>query len=87
MRSADERRLPRDVKVPNATTREAAAERETGRGGKFAGVGDVHADDRSLVRIRIEPGRIDRDVDSTGSRSTDRCVSSNVQGETHEDHH
>jgi len=48
-RIADERRLPFDVKVPNATTREAMAELEAGRGKKVADVdglmADLHADD------------------------------------------
>ena len=49
LRIADERRLPFDVKVPNATTREAMAELEAGKGKSFAGVdalmADLHADD------------------------------------------
>lgn len=48
LRVADERRLPFDVKVPNATTRKAIAELEAGRGAKFASVdalmADLHAD-------------------------------------------
>jgi DNA-damage-inducible protein J len=48
-RIADERRLPFDVMVPNATTREAIAELEAGKGKKFASVddlmADLHADD------------------------------------------
>jgi DNA-damage-inducible protein J len=49
LRIADERRLPFDVKVPNATTRKAIAELEAGKGKKFANVddlmADLHADD------------------------------------------
>jgi len=44
MRIADERRLPFDVKVPNAKTRKAIAELETGKGRRFARVGDLMAD-------------------------------------------
>ncbi|MEO9122566.1 MAG: type II toxin-antitoxin system RelB/DinJ family antitoxin [Burkholderiaceae bacterium] len=35
LRVADERRLPFDVKAPNATTRRAIAELEAGRGKRF----------------------------------------------------
>jgi DNA-damage-inducible protein J len=49
LRVADERRLPFDVKVPNATTRKAIAELEAGNGNRFASVDDLmtnlHADD------------------------------------------
>jgi len=49
LRVADERRLPFDVKVPNATTRKAIAELEAGKGKRFADVddlmADLHADD------------------------------------------
>ena len=48
-RVADERRLPFDVKAPNAATRKAIAELEAGKGKKFADVddliADLHADD------------------------------------------
>jgi DNA-damage-inducible protein J len=48
-RVADERRLPFDVKAPNAATRKAIAELEAGDGKKFADVddlmADLHADD------------------------------------------
>ena len=48
-RIADERRLPFEVKVPNAATREAMAELAAGKGTKFASVdalmADLHADD------------------------------------------
>lgn len=48
-RVADERRLPFEVKVPNATTREAIAELEAGKGKRFASVdallADLNADD------------------------------------------
>ena len=37
-RVADERRLPFEVKVPNATTREAIAELEAGKGKRVVGV-------------------------------------------------
>ena len=43
-RVADERRLPFDVKVPNATTRKAIAELEAGKGKRFASVSDLMAD-------------------------------------------
>jgi DNA-damage-inducible protein J len=49
LRVADERRLPFDVKAPNAATREAMAELEAGKGKRFASVealmADLHADD------------------------------------------
>jgi DNA-damage-inducible protein J len=49
LRIADERRLPFEVKVPNATTRKAIAELETGKGKRFASVDalmtDLHAND------------------------------------------
>lgn len=49
LRIADERRLPFEVKVPNATTRKAMAELEAGKGKGFASVealmADLHADD------------------------------------------
>jgi DNA-damage-inducible protein J len=49
LRVADERRLPFDVKVPNATSRKTIAEMEAGKGKKFANVddlmADLHADD------------------------------------------
>ncbi|QSR84805.1 type II toxin-antitoxin system RelB/DinJ family antitoxin [Methylacidimicrobium sp. B4] len=49
LRVAKERRLPFEVKVPNATTREAIAEPEVGKGKKFIAVdelmADLHADD------------------------------------------
>ena len=48
-RVADERRLPFEVKVPNATTREAIAELEAGKGKRLACVdallADLNADD------------------------------------------
>ena len=48
-RVADERRLPFEVKAPNAATREAIAELSAGKGSKFASVdalmADLHADD------------------------------------------
>lgn len=49
LRVADERRLPFEVKVPNATTREAIAELEAGKGKRFESVealmADLHAED------------------------------------------
>jgi DNA-damage-inducible protein J len=49
LRIADERRLPFEVKVPNATTRKAMAELEAGKGKNFTSVealmADLHADD------------------------------------------
>jgi DNA-damage-inducible protein J len=49
LRVADERRLPFEVKVPNATTRKAISELEAGKGKSFASVdalmADLHADD------------------------------------------
>lgn len=49
LRVADEQRLPFEVKVPNATTRKAIAELESGKGKKFGCVddlmADLHADD------------------------------------------
>lgn len=53
LRVAQERRLPFDVKVPNATTRKAIAELEADNGKKCANVddliADVHADDEGAV--------------------------------------
>ena len=44
LRIADERRLPFEVKEPNATTRKAIEELEAGKGKKFASVDDLMAD-------------------------------------------
>ncbi len=44
LRIADERRLPFEVKVPNATTRKAIAELEAGKGKRFASVEELMAD-------------------------------------------
>ena len=44
LRIADERRLPFEVKVPNATTRKAMAELEAGKGKRFASVDALMAD-------------------------------------------
>jgi DNA-damage-inducible protein J len=44
LRIADERRLPFEVKVPNATTRKAMAELEAGKGKRFASVSALMAD-------------------------------------------
>lgn len=49
LRIADEQRLPFAVKVPNAATRAAITELETGKAKRFASVddlmADLHADD------------------------------------------
>ena len=49
LRVVDERRLPFEVKVPNATTRKAIAELEAGKGKRFSSTGalmaDLNADD------------------------------------------
>jgi DNA-damage-inducible protein J len=49
LRIADEHRLPFEVKVPNAATRKAIAELESGKGKRFASVkalmNDLNADD------------------------------------------
>lgn len=49
LRVADERRLPFEVKAPNAVTRAAIAELETGKGKRFDSVealmADLNADD------------------------------------------
>ncbi len=49
LRIADERRLPFEVKAPNAASRKAIAELEGGKGKRFADVNalmaDLHADD------------------------------------------
>jgi DNA-damage-inducible protein J len=49
LRVADERRLPFEVKAPNAKTRRAIAELEAGKGKRFESVealmADLHADD------------------------------------------
>lgn len=49
LRIADEQRLPFAVKVPNAKTRAAIAELESGKGKRFTSVdalmADLHADD------------------------------------------
>ena len=49
LRVADERRLPFEVKAPNASTRKAIKELEAGKGKRFASVddlmADLHADD------------------------------------------
>ena len=44
LRIAYERRLPFDIKVPNATTKKVIAELESGKGKKFANVDDLMAD-------------------------------------------
>jgi DNA-damage-inducible protein J len=49
LRIADERRLPFDIKAPNAISRKAVKELEAGKGKKFASVdalmADLNADD------------------------------------------
>jgi DNA-damage-inducible protein J len=44
LRIADERRLPFDIKAPNAATREAIAELEAGKAKRFSSVDDLMAD-------------------------------------------
>jgi DNA-damage-inducible protein J len=49
LRVAEERRMPFEVRVPNAVTRKAMAELEAGKGKRFGSVkelmADLHADD------------------------------------------
>ncbi|MDR3722979.1 MAG: type II toxin-antitoxin system RelB/DinJ family antitoxin [Terracidiphilus sp.] len=49
LRIADEKRLPFEVRVPNAVTRRARTELEAGKGKRFKSVkglmADLHADD------------------------------------------
>jgi DNA-damage-inducible protein J len=49
LRIVDERRLPFEVKAPNATTRKAIAELESGKGKRFTStaalMADLNADD------------------------------------------
>ena len=49
LRVADENHLPFEVKIPNAVTKKAIAELETGKGKRFKSVkslmADLHADD------------------------------------------
>ncbi len=49
LRIVDERRLPFEIKAPNATTRKAIAELEAGKGKRFKSVdallSDLNADD------------------------------------------
>jgi DNA-damage-inducible protein J len=47
VRIADERRMPFEIKAPNAATRSAMAELEAGGGKRFAGVGALMADLRA----------------------------------------
>ena len=44
LRVADEQRLPFEVKVPNAKTRKAIAELESGKGKRLSTVDDLMAD-------------------------------------------
>jgi DNA-damage-inducible protein J len=44
LRVVDERRLPFEVKAPNATTRKAIAELESGKGKRFKSVDALLAD-------------------------------------------
>jgi DNA-damage-inducible protein J len=60
LRIADERRLPFEVKVPNATTRKAIAELEAGKGKSFnnveagkAWLAHLHANDLSFPSFVI----------------------------------
>ena len=49
LRIADEQRLPFEIKAPNATTKKAMQELESGKGKRFSSVDslmdDLHADD------------------------------------------
>jgi DNA-damage-inducible protein J len=51
LRIVDERRLPFEVKSPNASTRKAIAQLETGKGKRFTSIealiADLNADDRA----------------------------------------
>ena len=80
LRVADERRLPFDVKVPNATTRKAIAELEAGKGKRFASVDDLMAHD---------PCRIDQEEaaerDPVGQQHVqDAIVGGNIELATDE---
>lgn len=44
LRVADERRLPFEVKVPNATTQKAMAELESGKGKRFSDINSLMED-------------------------------------------
>jgi DNA-damage-inducible protein J len=44
LRVVDERRLPFEVKAPNAATRKAIAELEAGKGKRFTNTGSLMAD-------------------------------------------
>ncbi|WP_022949758.1 type II toxin-antitoxin system RelB/DinJ family antitoxin [Methylohalobius crimeensis] len=44
LRVADERRLPFEIKVPNAKTKKALSELETGNGKRFESIDDLMAD-------------------------------------------
>jgi DNA-damage-inducible protein J len=63
LRVADERRLPFEIKVPNATTRKAIAELESGKGKRFTStdalMADLNADDerRKKGTISKHPGK------------------------------
>ncbi len=50
-RSAAEKALPFDLRVPNQQTRDAIAELEEGNGKRFASVADLMADLRSCSRM------------------------------------
>ncbi len=54
LRVADERRLPFEVKVPNAVTRKAIVELESGKGKRFASVdklmADLHEEELNALR-------------------------------------
>ena len=55
LRIADERRLPFEVQVPNTITRKAISELETGKGKRFASVGDLMADLHTCWRPTNHP--------------------------------
>lgn len=59
LRVADERRLPFEVKVPNATTRKAIAELEAGKGERLGSVeelmADLHAEDGPIIGLQARP--------------------------------
>ncbi|MGB8842735.1 MAG: type II toxin-antitoxin system RelB/DinJ family antitoxin [Aliidongia sp.] len=44
LRIADEKRLPFDLRAPNAKTKEAIRELEAGKGQSFANIADLFAD-------------------------------------------
>jgi RelB antitoxin len=56
LRIVDERRLPFEVKAPNATTRKAIADLEAGKGKRFTStatlMAGLYADDRMVIGIQ-----------------------------------